>query len=333
MNDKPIPSHLTSDLDKQRYLSFFENYERQEIYVGDSRIILGDNSHQQCRFCLKKPPEIKIRNNAHVLTQALGFRWLYSSFECDTCNQGVFADYDNSLAKYFGPMRSFTGIRGKDGYPKHKYQDSPLFIQRLDNDIEVKELMDGGLELDADNNIITMKAVKEPYTEIKVFKALVKAGFCFLNNEELQNFDLTRQWLISPTRDSQFGNYDFKMHIRAYELNLKRKLTPSIQLYRRRIVGKNEKAPEKCLIVIFGNYELQFFIPFSIQDAYIAKSKGSNWVMPIRPILDFQDEVPKYVETIKSFNSWEITKGDVESMIMRSLEPPIKISKPESSND
>lgn len=157
MNDSSIPTYLTTDLDKQRYSSFFESYERQGAYLGDERITIGSNNHQQCRFCLKKHPEVKIKNNAHVLSQAFGFRWLFSSFECDICNQGIFADYDNSLTKYFGPMRSMTGIRGKDGYPKHKYQESPLFIQRLENNIEIKELSEGALEHDADNNIITMK--------------------------------------------------------------------------------------------------------------------------------------------------------------------------------
>lgn len=149
-----------------------------------------------------------------------------------------------------------------------------------------------------------------------------------MDDNELQNFELTRQWLLSTIKDSQFGSYEFKMHIRVYELNLKQKLTPRIQLYKRKIVGQNEKVPEKCLIVTFSNYELQLSIPFSLHDAYLSHSRGSDWVLLIRPALHFQDEAPKYVEEIKSFNSWEITKGEVENMVIRSLEPPIIISKP-----
>ena len=83
-----------------------------------------DEKGRICRFCGKGKPEVAFKSVAHAVPEFLGNKSLVSQNECDTCNQLLAMKYEDDLAKWFGPMRTVSQIRGKSGVPTYKNKDS-----------------------------------------------------------------------------------------------------------------------------------------------------------------------------------------------------------------
>lgn len=72
-----------------------------------------------CRFCGKTSEEVKFGNNAHVLSELLGNRYLVSDFECDGCKK-LFGGNEDQLSKFLGMSRTVLFAKGKEKVPMFK---------------------------------------------------------------------------------------------------------------------------------------------------------------------------------------------------------------------
>lgn len=88
-------------------------YKLEKEYELTGKIIyLGDETNKICRFCGKTEPEVKFEKRAHVVSEFLGNRSLFSHYECDECNER-FSKYGGNLADALMFYRGVIGAKRK----------------------------------------------------------------------------------------------------------------------------------------------------------------------------------------------------------------------------
>ncbi|MFN4275750.1 MAG: HNH endonuclease [Ferrovibrio sp.] len=88
----------------------YEILSQVQASIGDPRITIGTKG--KCRYCGTDTPSL-FRRQSHTFPEALGNKWVFSSDECDQCNSGIFARYDDSLANCVAPVLTLGGTKGK----------------------------------------------------------------------------------------------------------------------------------------------------------------------------------------------------------------------------
>ena len=104
------------------YDDFYKtNYtELINLDFGMNHIVRSETREQICRFCGKTKPYVSFRKNAHAISELLGNKNIILRDECDKCNQFFGDKYELDLSNFLDPMRTFIGLKGKDGIPKFK---------------------------------------------------------------------------------------------------------------------------------------------------------------------------------------------------------------------
>ena len=102
------------------YASFYELVGSWTLQPGKNESVLGKNETQRCRFCGGCSPEASFRQKAHAIPEALGNKTLFTSYECDICNQMFGRGIENDLGNWSKPMRTLSLISGKSGIPTLK---------------------------------------------------------------------------------------------------------------------------------------------------------------------------------------------------------------------
>ena len=69
------------------YTSFYDSVGSWTLLPGKIEPILGKNEAQRCRFCGGYSPGVSFQQQAHAIPEALGNKTLFTSYECDNCNQ------------------------------------------------------------------------------------------------------------------------------------------------------------------------------------------------------------------------------------------------------
>ena len=85
----------------------------------EGKIFLGDPENKRCRFCNQDKSTTKFQHKAHIIPEFMGNKKYFSNFECDSCNTH-FSAYESSLSNYGGILNTFSKLKGKTGYQKHK---------------------------------------------------------------------------------------------------------------------------------------------------------------------------------------------------------------------
>ena len=159
------------------------------------------NSERRCRFCGKSEPEVSFRNKAHAVPELLGNKCLISMNECDACNEFFASDYEDHLAKWFGPMRSLCQMQGKKGTPKYKSDEftaergdkgMKLFVKSDSSRMNIKEGSSGTFKIP-----VEMKT--QPYIPVRAAKAFIKSAISVLPKELLSECENTILWLLGKT--------------------------------------------------------------------------------------------------------------------------------------
>jgi hypothetical protein len=172
---------------------------------GD-KVMLGDKKNRLCRFCGKRPPEVKFRKMAHAIPEALGNKSMESAYECDPCNEMFGQGIENDLGNWSKPMRTFARIRGKSGVPTlKKGSGAPGWrIEYSNNGFKISSYEDDPLyEIDEANKNITFKLKRDPYTPVAVLKAFMRIGLALLPDDEVENFP----HLIAWVRDTDHSHH------------------------------------------------------------------------------------------------------------------------------
>src|SRR5450631_3173336 len=97
------------------YASYYDLIGSWMLQPGKAETLLGADEYRHCRFCGGHPPMVSFRNDAHAIPEALGNGTLFTSYECDSCNQAFGQGIENDLGNWSKPMRTLSLIPGKSG--------------------------------------------------------------------------------------------------------------------------------------------------------------------------------------------------------------------------
>ena len=257
----PTPSHLSPDM---------------------PRIVLGDQDNRTCRFCHRKEPDTSFRNDAHAIPELLGNKTLFSTYECDECNQYFGDSIENDLGNWSIVNRTMSGIRGKRKVPTLKGTSvEPTWqITRNASGLHFKEYIKSSVyEIDEKNNAVTFHLTRGSYTPIAVFKSFTKIGLTLLSHEEIGNFGEALDWVRDPDHANGFVEkcsitFTFvpgQMPCDVIIVRLLKRKPQSIDL------------PYIFLILGYGNYLIQTWLPCRKKDAHIWG--GTLEMPPFPPII------------------------------------------------
>ena len=241
--------------------SYSLNYDKSKILK---------DSNKKCRFCGKKESEVTFKKKAHAISEMLGNRTLLSDNECDECNAFFGDKLENDLGKYLGVIRTLTQTIGKGGIPSYKTKDGKARIDYTNRGFVIQKMVDDEF-LTLEENCLTFKAEREPYTPINVYKSFVKMAMSLIPEDLLFNFDDTLKWLKEdPNMKSKYNMDDY-----AYIFE---KFIPGPKPHNLNVRGfirKNDKIrlPYFIFLVEFGNYSFQIMVPCIKKDFILANSK------------------------------------------------------------
>ncbi|OGU60967.1 MAG: hypothetical protein A2X64_02885 [Ignavibacteria bacterium GWF2_33_9] len=261
--------HDLSKLNLEK-IEFYNKHYTVEVdrpLIDSNLIKLSDKNinERKCRFCGKSKFEVTFKNRAHAIPEFLGNKSIITMNECDVCNQFFASEYEDHLAKWFGPMRSLCQIQGKHGTPKYKSEKfvakkgdkgMELFVKA---DSTLMNLNDGG----SGNFKIPVEMETQPYIPIKAAKAFIKAAVSVLPEELLPECEKTILWLLNK------ANVNFDKFPVFYAF------TPGVNPYKngRAMICKRKsiemEIPFLWFIIATTNFLFQIMVPFCKSDSWI----------------------------------------------------------------
>ncbi len=300
---------MLDGLNRSKADIFFSKYDLK--FVFDTNInkksYLGRKSDKICRFCGRAKPNTSFKKDAHVIPQLLGNRKLLSYFECDKCNE-LFSIFENSLASYLDPFRTFVKMQGKKGtnIPKFKEPRSKMVIKSSDKkdiDIEIIDSLEN-VEINESKRSIIVRGKRNPFTPLYIYKVFVKIGLCLVDDIQIANYDTAIRFLRvikSRTKVKLQSAKLFFYFIPGPPLLEK----PFVQLWERKATNENTNILKHTLVIYLPNLVFQIFLPFYSSD-FKNQSKGVKYNMPPIPLLYDQDSL------IKKFNYYSF---DIDNLM------------------
>ncbi len=141
---------------------------------------------KKCRFCGKSENDVEFKKVAHVFPEAIGNKTLFSTYECDECNQYFGDTIENEYSNFFNLFHSIMQVEGKKGIIKCKFK-IPCQIQTekcrkycVEIDVEngnpkINKCTEVGREyLDLSNSSLRISKPVGKCCPIAVYKAIVK---------------------------------------------------------------------------------------------------------------------------------------------------------------
>ncbi|MFB0556027.1 MAG: HNH endonuclease [Phycisphaerae bacterium] len=259
------------------------------------------DSERKCRFCGKSKPEVSFRKKAHAIPEFLGNKSLILMNECDICNEFFSIEYEDHLAKWFGPMPSLCQMQGKKGTPKYKSdkfisskgnKGMELFVNSNSSIImNIKEGSSGTLKIP-----VEMKT--EPYIPIRAAQAFIKSAISVLPEELLSECENTKLWLLG------------KASLNIGKFPVLYAFTPGINPYRfgRVMICKrknpSEEMPFLWFIIETTNFLFQIMIPFCKSDGWIKYEEDNNLEATKFPTPFSEEYERKFGKTVWYFEDW-----------------------------
>lgn len=265
--------------DRADLATFWKYYEmEQKFHASESKwkqVIWGNprKSERVCRFCKKDASATTFRNLAHLVPALLGNKVLFSGFECDECNS-IFSRYENELANFSGVWHTLSQVQGRGRISKFKDAKKGFHLVSQNNQLHlyIEDLKKGGINFNPEKETLEISTFKPAFVPRDALKCLIKIAFGFLEEKSLSDYDKTRRWLIGEIRDDDVPMHPYFYVPRAR--NTKRFNDPLIMLMRRRQLEAPFAIPEHSLLLWYGVFIYQIYIPFhKNEDSEFAKGK------------------------------------------------------------
>lgn len=245
--------------------------------VAESRTKICDHedeSERTCRFCGKSKPDVSFKKTAHAIPECLGNKSLISMNECDACNKFFANEYEDHLAKWFGPMRTLCQMRGKNkknkGFPKYKAEE--FTAERSDRGMELwvnadsstVDIREGG------SFKIPVEMPTQPYIPLRAAQAFVKSAISVLPTKLLSECENTILWLSN------------RATVRINSFPVSFAFTPGPNPHangRARILMRRDpdaEIPLMWFVLATANFLFQIMIPFCKSDAWIRCGKDTK---------------------------------------------------------
>ncbi|XZM36457.1 HNH endonuclease [Clostridium perfringens] len=250
---------------ESRYIYYMKNYNPIFNYVhdmGETQVII-DPIDKVCRFCGKKYPEVKFKKKAHAISEMLGNKEFVLRNECDSCNIFFGQKLEDNLGKYLGLGRTLSQIYGKEGVPSYKSRDRKSRVDFTDKGIVIQATIDSNF-IERYDNYIVFHSIRDTYTPIAVYKALVKMALSLIPFEQMSLFKDTVEWLKEENHVISKHNMDnYTYVIERYVPGPK-----PMQLRAMGFVRKYDVLlmPYYQFILEFANYSYQIIVPCKKKD-------------------------------------------------------------------
>ena len=168
---------------------------------------------------------------------------LYSTFECDTCNQ-KFSLFESDLASFLGLGRSISGMnqnRKPPGFPGIHLEAKTMLFKNKHVLLINKENAERNLE----DGTTKLKYQKPSYTPANVYKILLKCALSVLTNEEVvSDFQLALEYL-------QGNKVLLGAHINVFRFPLSVKMPLHVYIFKRKYAA--DKMPVYVVSFYFDN--------------------------------------------------------------------------------
>lgn len=268
----------------ERFQKFFGKYEihatrtltgrKEKTYIG--------NKTDGCRFCGKPRGEVKF-DTPHVIPQLMGNKYLVSHFECAGCN-AIFKVHEDSLANYLGAYRTMTKTKNKSKTPKFKYDQTGLAISEIEGGVvQVISPDFRDVELDVENLRGKIKAKRNPYIPLHVFKILTKIGCCLIPESELRYFTKTMKFLIEDHKGNPFKNDPDLFTLLVNFIPGPSFFPEPVGMIFKRKADVSD-VPARMFVFCYKNLVLQTIIPFCELDDHLLKGPITITI-PLIPVL------------------------------------------------
>jgi len=254
----------------RRMKYFMDNYDCAYTYVhnvGETQAIV-DYQDKVCRFCGKRYPEVKFRKKAHAISELVGNKEFVLRNECDECNIFFGHKLEDDFGKYLGLGRTLSQIFGKEGIPSYKDRSGSWRIDWTNKGLVIQMKPDcTGVEQHEDYMIF--HAVRDTYSPIAVYKALVKMALSLLPYEKMPFFLDTVAWL----KEESHLVSKYNMDNYAYMIE---RFVPGPRPLELRASGFIRKfdsyaVPYYQFLLEFGNYSYQIMVPCKTKDGLLEK--------------------------------------------------------------
>lgn len=301
---------------------FIEHYDLEtEIVCPDKKMILPiPKKERACRFCKKKYPEVTFRNDAHVIPESLGNRYLISGFECDFCNRQL-GKYDDHLCHFLGISRTLNKTRGKENIPTFKSTDKNIRAEQSDfygiQDtiiISRENVSDQSFAFDSSTGMGKLTFKKASYIPLLVYKSVLKMALTCLNPGHLSYYQLAIKYLTSDQLDK-----DVKGACKLYAYNFPFGMgwqVPFAAIYKKK--DPKGSIPSHIFMLYFQNTIYQIFIPLHLEDIKLLNNKTIPiyWCPPF--FADPKDALETPIQ-VRDYDlaSTELVKGEEETIIYK----------------
>lgn len=232
--------------------AFEEKYQMVDmIMIGDTAFAKNKTRKQEgrhCLFCNKSYPAVTFRNAAHLFSKMMGNTDLYSTFECDVCNN-KFSGLETDLSYFLGIGRSITDMNSNKKPPGFVgigaearsilYKGKKLLVIHNKN-----------VERSARTCSTKLTYQKPTYTPANVYKLFLKCALSVLPREEVVNdYGLALQHLKGVT---VLGG----AHINLYRFPLTVNMPLHVYIFKRK--PSLDKLPVYIASFYFANVIISF---------------------------------------------------------------------------
>ena len=247
---------------------YMENYDCVYTYVhdlGETQSIV-DYQDKVCRFCGRRYPDVKFRKKAHAISELIGNKEFVLRNECDECNMFFGQKLEDDFGKYLGLGRTLSQIFGKEGVPSYKDKNGKWRIDWTDKGLVIQMKQDC-VDIEEEDNNMIFHAVRDTYTPIAVYKALVKMALSLLPYEKMPFFLDTVAWLKEDSH--LISKYNMDNYTYMIEKNIPG--PHPLQLRASGFIRKYDSCPIPYyqFLLEFGNSSYQIIVPCKTKDGLL----------------------------------------------------------------
>lgn len=280
------------------------------ISVGDARYAtkaLKPKMQRVCLFCGGAFGEVTFKSDAHLLSKHLGNSDLFSDFECHDCNL-KFGRMENDLAKFLGISKSLAKAKGD----KMESFKGRLLSAHSRSFIGDDFLILAPKDVVRDGNKTYIRYVKNPYTPVNVYKALVKFALSVLPNEIVKQSFLKGLAFLKDKLRIEHG-----AALSWYTLPFNNTLPLYVLVFQKKALEAN--LPTYMMSFYFNNYIINLPLLMHVEDIW---SDGQCQIIIPPPYFANEQHlgVPVHAHALRDFASTEKVTDEWEELTFTMLE-------------
>jgi hypothetical protein len=269
-----------------RFTSLYQPELLVECVAASIVRTLKPRAERVCRFCGRRTPDTKFNKQAHIIPELLGNKYLISDFECDACNEH-FSTFENDLANFLGAARTVHQVQAKEKVPTFKSLRGEVTVREEDfygvKDA-IKISRDGvendNFQFDSATGALKIRYTKQPYTPVKVYKALLKIALSVMPEQHMPDYARLLS-LLRHDEDNKLAQFA-KVGISKVSI---RPDYPRCHVAKR--ISSEVKACTHTFSLYFQDYVFEVTLPLHKADRAL-ESKGSDNIIYACPPLFFE---------------------------------------------